>query len=54
MAIKETEQFQENVSQAKTSSLLEGALTLMAIEKINKNCFALNDVILWHLIKKTR
>ena len=38
---EETEEFKENFSRAKTSSLLEGTLTLMAIEKINKKLLCL-------------
>lgn len=38
---EETEEFKENFSRAKTSSLLEGTLTLMAIEKINRKLLCL-------------
>ena len=39
--IEETEEFQGNVGQANISSLLEGTLTLMAIEKISKTWLCL-------------
>lgn len=34
--MEETEEFQKNVAQAKTSSLLEGTLTLRTIKKVTK------------------
>ena len=39
--IEETEEYHKNVAETKTSSLLEGTLILMAIEKINKKWLCL-------------